>query len=91
MAFDKVVRTQDDLNRSSPERMLTEHDLKILWISRTLSNIDFQYGEEILSLEQSNLEIEQKNYIKAQLLLKYRERRAPYQRILESLRGLQLH
>jgi len=91
MAFDKVVRTQEDLNRSSPERMLTEHDLKILWISRTLSNIDFQYGEEILSLEQSNLEIEQKNYIKAQLLLKYRERRAPYQRILESLRGLQLH
>ncbi|WP_256369935.1 hypothetical protein [Microvirga sp. KLBC 81] len=44
-----------------------------------------------MNLDRSDLEIEQKNYIKAQLLLKYRERRAPYQELLESLRGQQLH
>lgn len=82
---------QRDPEKSSSDRMITEHDLKILWISRTLTNIDFQYGEEILRLERSNLEIEQKNYIKTQLLLKYRERREPYQRLLASLKGQQLH
>lgn len=71
--------------------MITECDLKILWISRTLTNIDFRYSEDILNLDHSDLEIEQKNYIKAQLLMKYRERRAPYQKLLESLRGQQPH
>ncbi|MXQ14269.1 hypothetical protein [Microvirga makkahensis] len=56
-----------------------------------MTNIDFQYGEEILNLERSNLEIEQKNYIKTQLLLKYRERREPYQKLLASLKEQQLH
>jgi hypothetical protein len=67
--------------------MLTENDLKILWVARTLTNIDFQYGEDILSLDQSGIEIEQKRYIEKQLLLKYRERREPYQKLLESLRA----
>lgn len=91
MAAERFSLTQKDMGKSSPERMITERDLKILWISRTLTNIDFQYGEEILNLERSNLEIEQKNYIKTQLLFKYRERRAPYQKLLESLQGQPLH
>jgi len=71
--------------------MITEVDLKILWISRTLTDIDFQICEDLLDLERIDLELEQKNYIKAQLLLKYRERRAPYQTLLESLREQQIH
>ncbi|PVE20914.1 hypothetical protein DC522_29610 [Microvirga sp. KLBC 81] len=91
MSAERAFLAQNDFSNASSERMITERDLKILWISRTLTNIDFQYGEEILNLDRSDLEIEQKNYIKAQLLLKYRERRAPYQELLESLRGQQLH
>jgi hypothetical protein len=64
----------------------TDCDLKMLWVSRTLANIDFQYCEEMLILERSTIEVEQLSYIKRQLLLKYRERRAPYQTLLESLR-----
>ena len=67
--------------------MITENDLKILWVARTLTNIDFQYGEDILSLDRSDIEVEQKRYIEKQLLLKYRERREPYQKLLESLRA----
>ncbi|MBO1904764.1 hypothetical protein KHP60_20400 [Microvirga sp. 3-52] len=67
--------------------MITENDLKILWVARTLTNIDFQYGEDILSLDRSDIEVEQKRYIERQLLLKYRERREPYQKLLESLRA----
>ncbi|WP_414475739.1 hypothetical protein [Microvirga sp. M2] len=47
--------------------------------------MDYQCCEEILSLDRYDLEIEQKNFIKAQLLRRYRERRAPYQKLLESL------
>jgi hypothetical protein len=66
--------------------MITENDLKILWVARTLTNIDFQYGEDILSLDRSDIDVEQRRHIEMQLLLKYRERREPYQKLLESLR-----
>ena len=65
---------------------LSDDDLKILWIARTLTNIDAQCCEDILNIEQSELEIEQKKYIRDQLMRKYQERRAPYQALLESLR-----
>jgi len=91
MSTERSSFAQKDFSKSSSDRMITEHDLKILWISRTLTNIDFQYSEEVLNLDRSDLEIEQKNYIKAQLLLKYRERRAPYQELLASLKGQQFH
>lgn len=67
--------------------MISENDLKILWVARTLTNIDFQYGEDILNLDRSGIEEEQKRYIEKQLLMKYRERREPYQKLLESLRA----
>ncbi|MBA1157826.1 hypothetical protein [Microvirga mediterraneensis] len=66
---------------------MTDNDLKILWVARTLTNIDFQYGEDILNLDHSAIDAEQKRYIATQLLLKYRERRAPYQQLLDSLRS----
>jgi len=67
--------------------MITENDLKILWVARTLTNIDFQYGEDMLNLDRSGIDAEQKQYIQKQLLMKYRERREPYQKLLESLRA----
>ena len=79
--------TQQLLTNEPQRGMITENDLKILWVARTLTNIDFQYGEDILNLDRSGIESEQKQYIEKQLLLKYRERREPYQRLLESLRA----
>ncbi|WP_262296385.1 hypothetical protein [Microvirga sesbaniae] len=73
--------------RSNQVGMITENDLKILWVARTLTNIDFQYGEDILHLSRCAIEAEQKSYIERQLHLKYCERREPYQRLLESLRA----
>jgi hypothetical protein len=87
MPVSKDILGRKPPTQPSSERMLTETDLKILWISRTLTNIDFQYGEDVLNLDLSDIEIEQRNYIKKQLLLKYQQRRAPYQTLLESLRG----
>ncbi|EIM25631.1 hypothetical protein [Microvirga lotononidis] len=73
--------------RKAPRGMITDNDLKILWVARTLTNIDFQYGEDILNLDRSPIDAEQRRYIETQLLLKYRERREPYQKLLESLRA----
>jgi hypothetical protein len=66
--------------------MLSETDLKILWVARTLTNIEFRHCEDMLELERSVIEIEQKNYIKGQLLSKYRERRQPYLELLKQLK-----
>jgi hypothetical protein len=81
------VNTDQRPMREPHGGMITEKDLKILWVARTLTNIDFQYGEEILSLNHSGIDAEQKQYIEKQLLLKYRERREPYQKLLETLRA----
>ncbi|MBQ0821588.1 hypothetical protein HPT29_008895 [Microvirga terrae] len=87
MPFDEDALTSPYTANSNQTGMITENDLKILWVARTLTNIDFQYGEDILNLSRSAIEAEQKRYIETQLLLKYRERREPYQRLLESLRA----
>ena len=50
--------------------MITENDLKILWVARTLTNIDFQHGEDMLNLDRSGIDAEQKQYIEKQLLAK---------------------
>jgi hypothetical protein len=87
MPVTKDALMQQRLTRDPHEGMITENDLKILWVARTLTNIDFQYGEDILSLHRSDIDTEQKRFIERQLLLKYRERREPYQKLLENLRG----
>ncbi|QRM31130.1 hypothetical protein [Microvirga sp. VF16] len=87
MPVTKEPLTQQLLTDEPQRGMITENDLKILWVARTLTNIDFQYGEDILNLDRSGIESEQKQYIEKQLLLKYRERREPYQRLLENLRA----
>ncbi|WP_114945049.1 hypothetical protein [Microvirga calopogonii] len=87
MPVNKMGLTDHHPGRNAPKGMITDKDLKILWVARTLTNIDFQYGEDVLHLNHSNIDAEQKRYIGAQLLLKYRERREPYQKLLESLRA----
>jgi hypothetical protein len=85
MPVNKDVLSRMRPARPSSEGMISENDLKILWVSRTLTNIDFRYGEDLLSLERSPIEIEQKSYIRKQLMLKHQERREPYQKLLDSL------
>ena len=83
----------DEEHRNSPPRegMLSEIDLKILWVARTLTNIEFRHCEDMLELERSLIEIEQKNYIKGQMLSKYRERQQPYLELLKQLKLEQSH
>lgn len=87
MPVGKASMSDKNPGRNPPKGCITDNDLKILWVARTLTNIDFQYGEDILNLDHSAIDAEQKRYIATQLLLKYRERRAPYQQLLESLRA----
>jgi hypothetical protein len=85
MPVNKELLSRKRPAQSFSEGMISENDLKILWVSRTLTNIDFQFGEDLLSLERSSIEIEQKSYIRKQLMLKHQERREPYQKLLDSL------
>jgi hypothetical protein len=86
MSLKQLIPTSILPHEEPSARSLSDDDLKILWIARTLTNIDAQCCEDILNIEQSELEIEQKKYIRDQLMRKYQERRAPYQALLESLR-----
>lgn len=86
MSLRQIISTSIFQHEEPSDRSLSDNDLKMLWISRTLTNIDAQCCEDILSIEQSELEIEQKKYIRDQMMRKYQERRAPYQALLESLR-----
>ena len=60
MPISKEVLVRSDCNQPYPGGMLSDNDLKILWVSRTLTNIDFQYGEELLGLERSEIEVERR-------------------------------
>ena len=86
MSLKQLIPTSILPHEEPSARSLSDDDLKILWISRTLTNIDAQCCEDILNIERGDLEIEQKKYIRDQLMRKYQERRAPYQALLESLR-----
>ncbi|HZH53968.1 MAG TPA: hypothetical protein VEZ16_19050 [Microvirga sp.] len=66
--------------------ILSETDLKILWLARTLSNIELQHESELFRLEQSDTHEYLKKSIKAAMLARYYERRQPYLELLEDLR-----
>jgi hypothetical protein len=86
MPISKAMSDEDRKSRPRREGMISEDDLKILWVARTLTNIEFRYCEDMLELESSPIEIEQKNYIKGQMQSKYRERRQPYLELLKKLK-----
>ena len=61
----------------------------VRWILSTLKHIDFQYDSDLVRLELSSIDAGQKNYIRREIVLKHRERREPYIRLLEELRTQQ--
>lgn len=73
----------------SKDGILSELDLKILWISRTLSNIDFQYEPEFIRLKQSPVHEDLKRLMREALTSTYTKKRAPYVKLLLELRGQQ--
>ncbi len=91
MPASKALFDEDHRNGLHREGMLNEIDLKILWVARTLTNIEFRHCEDMLALKRSPIEIEQRNFIKGQMLSKYRERRQPYLDLLKQLRHQQSH
>jgi hypothetical protein len=69
--------------------ILSEIDLKILWVARTLTNIDFEFESELFRLEKSHLDGDQKDRIKTTISAKHRERREPYAKLLRELQDQQ--
>jgi hypothetical protein len=69
--------------------ILSEIDLKILWVARTLTNIDFEFEAEFFRLEKSRLEGDQKQQIKDAITSRHRERREPYAKLLRELQDQQ--
>jgi hypothetical protein len=69
--------------------ILSEIDLKILWVARTLTNIDFEFESELFRLEKSHLESPQKDRIKETITSRHRERREPYAKLLRDLQDQQ--
>ncbi|MCB5176052.1 hypothetical protein [Microvirga lenta] len=70
---------------------LSETDLKILWVARTLTNIDLQYESDLLKLNQSRVPHDLKKPIQAVILSRHHARREPYVKLLEQLQGQQRH
>ncbi len=74
---------------ASKHGILSELDLKILWVSRTLSNIDFQYEPEFIRLKQSPVHEDIKRLMREALTATFHKKRAPYVKLLFELRGQQ--
>lgn len=66
-----------------------EGSIEIRQVVLILDSIDVQHGQELLALEQSGAEEDLKNFIKDDLVARYRNRRAPYAKFLEELRRKQ--
>lgn len=69
--------------------MLSEADLKILWLSRTLIDTDCQDEPEFLRIRQSPIHRDLKKVMRDALRSTYRKQRAPYLKILTELRNKQ--
>ncbi|WP_230532471.1 hypothetical protein [Microvirga roseola] len=69
--------------------ILSDIDLKILWVSRTLTTIDLQYEPKLVKLEKSSVHSDLKKPVKEALISAYREKRRPYERLLQELRSQQ--
>jgi hypothetical protein len=69
--------------------VLSETDLKILWVSRKLSDIDCKFETEFLRIRQSIVHRDLKKVMREALISTYRRRRAPYLKMLTELRNKQ--
>lgn len=88
VVFNFPSNIANNFSRNVPgEGILSEHDLKILWVARTLTNIELQCEAALARLEHSCSDKDLRDFIKGQLLSKFRERREPYVALLEELRS----
>jgi hypothetical protein len=65
---------------------LSDLDLKILWVNRTLRFIDRHYTPEFLRLKQSPVHRDIRRLMSTALIATYRQKRAPYVKLLADLR-----
>jgi hypothetical protein len=65
---------------------ISDLDLKILWIDRTLRFIDRRYTPEFLRLKQSLVHKDIRRLMSKALIATYRQKRAPYVKLLADLR-----
>jgi hypothetical protein len=65
---------------------ISDLDLKILWVERTLHLIDRYYTPEFLRLKQSSVHRDIRRLMSKALIATYRQKRAPYVKLLGDLR-----
>jgi hypothetical protein len=85
----EVKLTMFNGQKSINKGILSEIDLKILWLSRTLSDIDSQYEPEFLRIRRSPVHRDLKKVMREALISTYRKKRAPYLKMLTELRSKQ--
>jgi FMN phosphatase YigB (HAD superfamily) len=61
-------------------------DLKILWVDRTLHLLDRRYTPEFLRLKHSSVHRDIRRLMSKALIATYRQKRAPYVKLLADLR-----
>jgi hypothetical protein len=82
--------TGSDKTSSYKRGILSELDLKILWLARTLTNIDLQYEAELFRLEESCIPVDLKISIREEMNVRHRKRCEPYVSLLNGLRSQSL-
>ncbi len=70
----KVNLTMSNGQSFTKEGILSDDDLKILWLSRTLSDIDYRYEPEFLRLRQSLVHRDLKRVMREALISTYRKK-----------------
>ena len=65
---------------------VSDLDLKILWVDRTLYFIDRHYTPEFLRLKHSSVHRDIRRLMSRALIATYRQKRAPYVKLLADLR-----
>ena len=64
---------------------ISDLDLKILWVDRTLRLIDRHYTPEFLRLKHSSVHRDIRRLMSRTLIATYRQKRAPYVKLLADL------
>ena len=80
----EIYRSDNNiLNNFEP---VSELDLKILWVDRTLYFIDRHYTPEFFRLKHSSVHRDIRRLMSKALIATYRQKRAPYLKLLADLR-----
>jgi len=78
-------------NHVRPKGVLSEIDLKILWAARTITSIDLMLESDLLKIDRSTIHRDLKTPVREALISTYRDRRAPYEKLLTDLQRQQSH